>query len=420
MKTEAGIYAVFVPRSDNRHKFMKGWIFMKYTRKITASLLAALMISGTAAAVPAVPDLAVEVQAATYDFTYLSSVSVELYNTCAIISWDKLDSCTSYIITVCKAGGANPVTYQAGRLDNRLICPYSSLPFEYNSTGEQLDTDFYVYIVGLKDNYVQGTPEITPFLSESNKFTLKKDMSAYPAFGAPEKLTASVSAHSVALTWVNPVQDSLFRVKAVNSRGDVVFLGDTNKTKYTISKLLEGQTYTFYVTNKTYDATTSVKATTRADDVPVLDGSAAGSGNKPLLSPQKPDNSGSESSKPSAGVLAGSDTTPVSSKKLNAPSNLKAKTSSETVTLTWNKVNGADAYRVYIYDEEEEAYVRYKTVRSTKCTVSGLTNGKSYKFRVAGAKYNAKTKKYTSGSACKSITATPKSKNAKAVSSIKY
>ncbi len=69
--------------------------------------------------------------------------------------------------------------------------------------------------------------------------------------------------------------------------------------------------------------------------------------------------------------------------KLAAPSGLKATAGTSSVKLTWNKLTGADAYRVYKYNSSTKKYETYKNVSANSCTVSGLKAG-TYQFRVAG------------------------------------
>ena len=77
--------------------------------------------------------------------------------------------------------------------------------------------------------------------------------------------------------------------------------------------------------------------------------------------------------------------------KLAAPANFKAaETTKTTVRLTWSKVKGADAYRVYMYNSESDEYEIYKTVTGTSCEVKFLTAGHKYKFKVAALKKNGK------------------------------
>lgn len=68
--------------------------------------------------------------------------------------------------------------------------------------------------------------------------------------------------------------------------------------------------------------------------------------------------------------------------KLAAPKGIKGTVSEDKITLKWNKVSGAKAYRVYKYNSKTGKYVKYKDVTGTTCTVTGLKAGTSYKFKV--------------------------------------
>lgn len=67
---------------------------------------------------------------------------------------------------------------------------------------------------------------------------------------------------------------------------------------------------------------------------------------------------------------------------LAAPQNIKGKVSKDSIVLSWDKVEGADAYRVYIFNAETKKYEKYKTITGTKCTVKSLESGKTYYFKV--------------------------------------
>ncbi|MDE5858920.1 MAG: fibronectin type III domain-containing protein [Oscillospiraceae bacterium] len=82
--------------------------------------------------------------------------------------------------------------------------------------------------------------------------------------------------------------------------------------------------------------------------------------------------------------------------KLPAPKNIRANKGTDKIILKWDAVDGADGYRVYMYNEATGKYDAYKSIKSTKCTVDGLTSGASYKFKIAalersGGKYNVGT-----------------------------
>lgn len=84
-----------------------------------------------------------------------------------------------------------------------------------------------------------------------------------------------------------------------------------------------------------------------------------------------------------------------SDSKLAAPGNIKASAGKEEIVLTWDKVNGADAYRVYILNSEGK-YEKYKDIKGTKCTVTDLESGTKYTFKVValvkdGGKYQPQT-----------------------------
>lgn len=92
--------------------------------------------------------------------------------------------------------------------------------------------------------------------------------------------------------------------------------------------------------------------------------------------------------------------------KLAAPKNLKAAAGDGKITLTWDKVKGADVYRVYIYNAETKKYEKCKLIKSEKATITGLENGKTYKFKVAAAVKSGKS--YKTGKISAAISAKPK------------
>lgn len=69
--------------------------------------------------------------------------------------------------------------------------------------------------------------------------------------------------------------------------------------------------------------------------------------------------------------------------KLASPANIKAsaKTAS-SITLKWDKVSGADAYTVYMYNSSTGKYEKYKTVTSNSCVIKSLKKNTKYKFKV--------------------------------------
>lgn len=89
-----------------------------------------------------------------------------------------------------------------------------------------------------------------------------------------------------------------------------------------------------------------------------------------------------------------------------APENIKASKTSDSVTLTWDKADGADMYRVYKYNPETKKYEKYKDVKSAKCTVKGLKGNTKYKFKVVS--YSKIDGKYVKGESSKAVSVTTK------------
>ncbi|MGN1137693.1 MAG: fibronectin type III domain-containing protein [Oscillospiraceae bacterium] len=77
--------------------------------------------------------------------------------------------------------------------------------------------------------------------------------------------------------------------------------------------------------------------------------------------------------------------------ELSAPSNIKAASGADKITLTWDKVNGADAYRIYMYDSYKKAFRKIKTVTENQAVIEGLKSDKSYRFMLSAVKKNGKS-----------------------------
>ncbi|MCD8348908.1 MAG: fibronectin type III domain-containing protein [Lachnospiraceae bacterium] len=71
-----------------------------------------------------------------------------------------------------------------------------------------------------------------------------------------------------------------------------------------------------------------------------------------------------------------------------------ASTESGSVTLTWKKAARATNYQVYLYDSAKGKYVRKTTVSGTSTTISGLTSGTTYRFKVRAYKLGDDGVKY--------------------------
>ncbi len=93
---------------------------------------------------------------------------------------------------------------------------------------------------------------------------------------------------------------------------------------------------------------------------------------------------------------------------LPKPTNVKTSSDNTSVTLTWTKIEGASAYRVYMLDSSDGKYHSYKTVKTTKCTVTGLKPNVEYSFyiqtlSISNGKYTAHGKTRTIKVSTKSI-----------------
>ena len=71
---------------------------------------------------------------------------------------------------------------------------------------------------------------------------------------------------------------------------------------------------------------------------------------------------------------------------LDAPANIDATKTKNTITLVWDDVKGAAAYRVYKYNEKTGKYEKYSNVSSSTCKVKGLSPNTTYKFKVVALK----------------------------------
>ncbi len=69
--------------------------------------------------------------------------------------------------------------------------------------------------------------------------------------------------------------------------------------------------------------------------------------------------------------------------KLAAPTGLKATAKRETsLTIAWDAVTGAEAYRLYRYSDETKTFEEYATLTKTSYTLKQLYSGTEYRFRV--------------------------------------
>lgn len=92
-------------------------------------------------------------------------------------------------------------------------------------------------------------------------------------------------------------------------------------------------------------------------------------------------------------------------KSVEAPE-VTASAEMNSVVLKWNKIDGADAYRVSLL--KNGRFSEYKVTTAKMCTVDGLESGRAYTFKVSVLN-KSKGKKYTELIGSEEITVTTKS-----------
>lgn len=75
-------------------------------------------------------------------------------------------------------------------------------------------------------------------------------------------------------------------------------------------------------------------------------------------------------------------------KKVTGLSSTKA--TENSITLKWNKSNGADEYRIYTYNPKTEKYTLVSKTKKTSVTVTNLSPNKAYRFVVKARIYDGK------------------------------
>lgn len=364
---------------------------MKYTMKITASLMAAAMsvsILGAASAgaieftvvggnTTGTGTTTTTTTATTTVSSVVQNAVPEFFNGCIKLNWSAVSSAASYAVKICTTDGTVVKTYYVSNKYNAVLVPETVFDVEYNTK-----KDFYVCVVALRTGE-SDTALTTFYVPTASKFTVNSDMSAYPDYGAPQSVAFAVKDGKLYIGWKNPNDfmnaRDIFAVSIEDHSGKTVFSQSVTSTNVAASGLKDGETYTVKIINKSFSAMTSTNYTFVSD-----------------LAKKQAGESSSETAPKKDSTY-----------RLPAPNSINAKTDDSKVTLSWSSVEGADGYRIYIYDSASNKYKSYKTIKSTKCTIKNLSNGKSYKFKVAAVRYNSSTKKYEAGKTSGTATATP-------------
>lgn len=170
---------------------------------------------------------------------------------------------------------------------------------------------------------------------------------AAPVSPVPQNVTVKAGDKYIKLSWTKVQRAEKYRIQQYTTSGWKTVDYTTTNT-FTINNLTNGKYYSFrvlsYVDGKWSSASKTVKA-----------------------APVNP-----------------------------VPQNLKARGGDKYIRLTWNKVSGAEKYRVQQYTSSGWKTIDYVTTNT--CTVKNLTNGKNYLFRVLSyfdgkwSDYSAKVK----------------------------
>lgn len=364
---------------------------MKYTMKITASLMAAAMsFSILGAASAGAVDFTVvggDGSAAGSNTSTNTSGNVttsvvqnavpEFFNGCVKLSWTAVPGATAYAVKICNTDGTVVKTYYPTYKYTAITVPETVFAVDYNSA-----KDFYACVIALKPGE-SDTETKTFYAPSASKFTVKSDMSGYPEFGAPQNTAFMVKDGKLLISWTNPNDfagsNDIFTVSIDDSTGKNVFSKSVASTNIEAAGLKDGQTYTIKIINKNFSAMTSAEYKFVSDVVPKTAGQSS-----------------SESS-PKKGT----------NYTLPAPLSINVKSGDGKLTLSWSSVDEAYAYRIYMYDASAKKYKTYKTTKSTKYTIKNLSNGKSYKFKIAALRYDPATKQYTPGKSTRAVTGKP-------------
>ncbi|MGN1195090.1 MAG: fibronectin type III domain-containing protein, partial [Acutalibacteraceae bacterium] len=163
----------------------------------------------------------------------------------------------------------------------------------------------------------------------------------------------SITPTTAKLYWGKAQGADEYYVYVLNTKtGKYSYLNKTSSTSLTVTKLKANTTYTFAVTSKAVFGSSRVNA----------------------------------SSYPTVKIK----TSPANVSKFTAK-----KAGTGKVTLTWSKSSGASGYQIYRYDSKTKKYVAVKTVKTNTLTVSKLTAGQTYKFRIRSYGSYGDTKLYS-------------------------
>lgn len=357
---------------------------MKYSMKLTASIMAAVMaVSSVPFCTGAVDFIVIDGVTQTKETVATTDKAVQnavadLYNGCVKLSWAEVGYANMYAVKICSSDGKVVKTLYVSKKFKAVTVPETVFGVEHNKSAE-----FFACVIALKPNESDNA-YASFYAPETSRFTVPSDMSKYPEYGTPYSISFLVKDGKLLIGWKNPndfaEQKDLFSVSVEDESGKSVYSTTTKNTYAEASNLKDNKKYTIKIYNKTQSAMDSAEYTFVSDMVQ-----------------NKPGQSGEGSYVKKDSVT-----------KLPAPLTVTVKNGDKRATISWSKVDGADAYRIFMYDAKSKSYKRKATVKGTKYTVKKLSNGKTYKFKVMPVEYDEKTKTYTAGIASKVVKAVPK------------
>ena len=264
------------------------------------------------------------------------------------LTWNKVSNADSYQIDIYKNGKWMYLTKTSGT--------------SYTATGLSAGTSYQFRIFAFNGSQYSSSTKLTAS-TKSSTSTAKP--SAVTGFK-----TSSTSANSITLTW-NKVSNADSYQIDVYKNGTWTYLTKTAGTSYTVTNLAAGTSHQFRIfafKGSQFSSSTKLTASTTS----------------------------SSASKP----------TPVTTFKATSAT-------TNSVTLTWNKVTGADSYQVDVYKNGKWVYLTKTS--GTSFTATGLSAGTDYQFRIfafKGNQYSSSMKltASTKPAAVTGLTAAPSSK----------
>lgn len=260
----------------------------------------------------------------------VTGITVDASATSAVIKWKKVNNATGYKIYILKNGKyVTKKTVKKGKTTSATI------------TGLKDCSDITISVVA----YISSTVG-----------KAYGDHSAKSFYTKPKNITAITQSNktdtSYTLSWKKPSDavNRYYLYRYNDKKGKYERIAVTKKTSYTVNKLTPGTTQRYTVMAA---LSKDGKVVSKSDRVCNFECSTS----------------------------------------LPQVIKLKVESASETsLVLKWRKLDGATSYQVYRYNTKKKKFELYKEVTKNTVTVSKLSSGKEYTFRVRAMK---KAKKVT-------------------------